>query len=195
MRLVVSVMLTLVCAGQALAAENLAEELIKERLLKYGIEQGKALEVIDDADDWDIAYEISTPSTFDLACRYKEDLYFQARFYLGRCYYIEKRLEVEEEQVEPVFSHFRDKLGDTPEAAQSHDGRLSFSRWSTDDREVSLTAYRRESGKYLVTYEEFEPEIIGLARHVQEQELDELPVEHDPITGRDRPAHGGGEEP
>jgi hypothetical protein len=183
--------LVLAWAGMVWAAENLAEELVNERLLRFDMEQPKALELIDDEDDWDIAYRIATPSTFDLACRYKEDLYFQARFYLGKCYYIEKRLEVEQEQIEPVFNHFHDKLGDSPEAAQSHDGRLLFSRWSSDDREVSLTAYRRESGKYVITYEEFEPEIVGVARHVQEQELEELPTEHDPVTGKERPAHSG----
>ncbi len=188
MRLALMAAVFMAWALPAAAAENLAEELIKERLLKYGIEQERALELIEDEDDWDIAYRISTPKTFDLACRYKEDLYFQARFYLGQCYYIEKRLEVEQEELEPVFDHFHDELGDSPEAAQSHDGRLLFSRWRGDDREVSLTAYRRESGKYVITYEEFEPEIIGVARHVQEQELEELPTEHDPVTGKERPA-------
>jgi hypothetical protein len=181
----------LVAISQPAAAANddqLAKELADDGLLRYGMELGQAREAIADEDDWDIAYQIATPSTFDLACRYKEELYFQARFYLGRCYFIEKRLEVAAEETEPLFTHFHDKLGEPDEATQSHDGRLAFARWSSDDREVTLTAYRRDSGLYVMTYEEFEPEVVGIARQVQERELDELPVEHDPLTGKDRPA-------
>lgn len=174
-----------------LAADDFAEELTKQKLLRYGMEQSEALKMLENEDDWDIAYRINTPSTTDIACRYQEKLYFQVRFYLGRCYYIEKRVECEETGLEGVFEHFHEQLGEAREATQSHDGKLLFSRWESDDRETTLTAHRRQSGKYMITFEEFEPEVIGIARHVQESELESMPTEHDPITGKERPAPGG----
>lgn len=192
-RLIFAVLL-IAWAGRAFAAEPLSSELTKEKLLKYGMEQAKADELIANADDWDVAFRIATPSTLDMACRYKKDLYFEARFYLGKCYYIEKRIEVKQEELEPIFDFFHDKLGDTPEATQSHDGRLLFSRWTADDREISLTAYRREAGRYLITYDEFDPDTVGVAQHVQETELDQMMTEEDPVTGKSRPPKDEGNQ-
>ena len=186
------------------AAAQGAEDLVKDKLLRFGMLQEQALEMVDGNDDWQVAYRISTPSTLDLACRYKEVMFFQARFLNGRCYYIESRFEAEVADIEQVFEHYRGKLGDSPEATQSRDAKLMFARWNTDNLDLSLTAYRRDSGLYVLTYEEFEPETIGVARYTQEKEMESLPMEIDPITGQPRPVHNppqaapgqkGGENP
>jgi hypothetical protein len=149
---------------------------------------------LENEDDWDIAYRISTPSTMDVSCRYKEQLYFQARFYKGRCFFVEQRMEVTLEEASAVFDRYFDEYGESPEATQSSDGRLFFARWDKDGRELLLTADMRTNGNYILTLEDMLPEVIGEANRVQEKEISEMPSDVDPVTGRVRHHFSDAEE-
>jgi hypothetical protein len=47
-----------------------------------------------------------------------------------------------------------------------------------------LTAYNRFEGQYILTYQEFDPMLLGEALRVQEQEVASSSVQIDPITGK-----------
>lgn len=161
-------------------------EFTSEKLLHFGMKVEDAEKLVEDEEDWQIAYKIQTASTMDLACRYNKEVYFQARFYQGRCYFLEKRIEASLEEVKQVFSHYLGQFGVSPEGTQSRDGRLMFARWDKDEREITLTGGMRSNGKYILTYEDFAPAIIGEANYVQEQELRNSQAGTNPITGAPR---------
>lgn len=168
-----------------LAARN-AADFTEERFFRFGMSLADADAVLRDEDNWQVAYRIDTPSTADIACAWQEDVIYMVRFYQGRCYAMEKRTEVDFDEVERVFRFFDEKLGETPEATQSSELELLFSRWTLEDREISVTAYAYEGQSYMLTYEELDPLVVGEARHAQEQELESAPAAADPITGGPR---------
>lgn len=173
--------------GSAQAAKKAEQvEFTSEKLVHFGMKVEDVEKLVEDEEDWQIAYKIKTASTMDIACRYKKQIYFQARFYQGRCYYLEKRAEASLEEVKQVFAHYLDKFGESPEGTQSRDGRLMFARWDKDEREISLTADMRSNGNYILTYEDIEPGVIGEANYVQEQEIRNSQQGTDPITGAPR---------
>jgi hypothetical protein len=158
---------------------------------RYGMLVTEANELLaGNESDFIIQYRIDTPSTNEISCVYKETEYYLVRFYQGSCYFIERRAEIEKDAVPGVFEQFTAKYGDSPEMTQSSDQRLWYGHWILRDRDVELTAYDRTDGKYLLTYQEFDPMLQGEALHVQEQEYMNKPVQIDPITGKPRLVEG-----
>lgn len=176
----------LACYFSGAAAQEERVDFTGSKQFSFGMEEDKANSLLEDTDDWEIAYKIKTPTTMDVVCRYKEQLYFQARFFEGRCFFLEKRAEADLEEVSQVFEHYFDEFGESPEATQSSDGRLFFARWEKDGRETMLTADMRSNGNYILTFEDMLPELIGQANHVQEREISEMPSDVDPVTGNVR---------
>ena len=132
-------------------------------------------------------YRVDTTQTTTIACVYDGQVFYQLGFYQGRCYSLEKRAELPQAQVDPAFKYYLDKLGKTDEMTSSSDDKLYFSRWTTKDREISLTAAAREEGIYMLTYEEKDPIAEMDAQHVMDEELQSGPQDVDPITGKPRP--------
>jgi hypothetical protein len=185
-----------VAAVVALLAAKGGVDFTSEQFFRFGMDQADAEGILQNEENWKIMYRVDTTQTADIACVYQGTVYYQLGFYKGRCYSLEKRAELPLEQVDPVFEFYKGKLGETPEAARSQDQKLMFARWSMKDREISVTGSERESGIYMLTYEEQDPIAAGDARHAQEQELGSAPQEVDPITGKPRPVTqtGGGEQ-
>jgi hypothetical protein len=134
--------------------------------------------------DWKIIYRVDTPSTNEIAAVYQEATYYHLGFFHGKCYMIEKRTQLPLADVQKVFTSMGNTLGQTPEATQSDDGSLIFSRWTLRDREISLTADKGSGDIYKLTYEEEDPMAAGEAIHTQEQEvMANTKTTIDPITG------------
>ncbi len=160
-----------------------------ERFFRFGMEQTAAEAVLQDAKNWKIMYRVDTTQTCSIACVYQETVFYQVNFYQGRCYLMEKRATVAQEQVDPTYQYYLDKLGKTDEMASSADEKLVFSRWTAKDREISLTAAAREAGIYMMTYEEQDPIAAQDAEHAMDEELNNPssnPQDVDPITGKPR---------
>jgi hypothetical protein len=162
-------------------------DFTNERFFRFGMDQADADEVIANEKDWKVLYRVDTTQTTTIACVYGEQVFYQLGFYQGRCYSLEKRAELPQAQVDPSFKYYLDKLGKTDELTSSSDEKLLFSRWTTKDREISLTAAAREAGIYMLTYEEKDPIAEMDAQHVMDEELQSGPQEVDPITGKPKP--------
>lgn len=169
------------------------QEFTHEDNFSFGMSITDAEAALKKSKDFRIAYRVDTTQTSDMACVYKEAIYYRLSFYQGRCYSMEKRAEVPQEQIDPVFTYFKGKLGATPEATRSQDQRLLYVRWTFKNREISLTGSARSNGAYMITYEEVDNETAGEARRVQEDELQNMPQEADPLTGKLRRAAGDGD--
>jgi hypothetical protein len=173
-------------------------DFINERFFRFGMDQGDAETVLTDAKNWKIMYRVDTTTASSIACVYQGQLFYQVDFYQGRCYRVEKRAELPQEQVDPTYKYYLDKYGDktqmSPEGkgdiveiSTSSDEKLVFARWNKKDRVISLTADARDAGVYLVTYEEYDPITQMDAEHEMDQEINNSPQEVDPITGKARP--------
>jgi len=163
----------------------------EDDVLTFGMSLADAEKVVGKSGkskDWVIVYRIDTTQTCDMACVYQKTTYYRLGFYQGTCYSVEKRAEVPADSVEGIFAHFKELHGDTPENAHSADGSLMYARWALKTRDVALTAQRRDDGSYVMTYEEVDPVKRGDALHAQESELQNTPMEVDPITGKPRPS-------
>jgi hypothetical protein len=179
-----------VCMAFALALVISAKgsvDFTNERFFRFGMSQADADEAIANEKDWKVLYRVDTTQTSTIACVYQEQVFYQLGFYQGRCYSLEKRAELPQAQVDPSFKYYLDKLGKTDELTSSSDEKLLFSRWTTKDREISLTGAAREDGIYMLTYEEKDPIAEMDAQHVMDEELQGGSQEVDPITGKLRP--------
>lgn len=162
-------------------------DFTNERFFRFGMNQADADEAIANEKDWKVLYRVDTTQTTTLAVVYQGLMFYQLGFYQGRCYSLEKRAELSQAQVDPSFKYYLDKLGKTDELTSSSDEKLLFSRWTTKDREISLTAAAREDGIYMLTYEEKDPIAEQDAQHVMDEELQSGQQDVDPITGKPRP--------
>jgi len=170
--------------GSALTAQA-AVDILEDGQFRFGMGIVEANEwLAKHEDDFVIQYRIDTPSTNEIVCVYQEREFYRIRFYQGACYFIERRAEIEAEAVPIAFEQFSAEYGETPEITQSHDQRLWYGRWMLKNRDVELTAYDRFEGQYILTYQEFDPLLLGEALHVQEQEVASGSVQIDPITGK-----------
>jgi len=177
-------------------------EFTHENYFRFGMSLADAENALKQSKDFKIAYRVDTTQTSDLACVYQGAVYYRLSFYQGRCYSMEKRAELPQDQVDTIFEYFKGKLGATPEATRSQDMSLMYARWKFKDRDISLTGSVRSSGLYMITYEEVDNETAGEAKRVQEDELQSMPQETDPLTGKPRqmrtgaqPGDGGQLEP
>jgi hypothetical protein len=170
--------------GQALPGYA-AVDFLQDGQFHYGMGVVEANErLAKNEDDFAIQYRIDTPSTNEIVCVYQESEFYRIRFYQGTCYFIERRAEIEAEAVPTAFEQFSAEYGETPEITQSHDQRLWYGRWMLKNRDIELTAYDRSGGQYILTYQEYDPMLLGEALHVQEQEVASSGVQIDPITGK-----------
>jgi len=180
-----SIALVVLLAVAVTAAPARAEiALLEEGRIQYGasiVDVNKQL--ADNEDDFIVQFRIDTPSTNEIACIYNETEFYHARFYRGQCYYIERRMEVPFEEVPVLFDQFGETYGQTPEVTQSRDQHLWYARWMLKNREIELTAYSRTEELFFISYNEFDPMLLGEALYVQEQEV-QSGVVIDPITGR-----------
>ena len=171
------------------AAKETQVDFITEGQFAYGMEIAEANKRLEgDEENLAVMYRIDTPSTNEFVCVYKETEFYRVRFFEGRCYFIERRAEIDAGRVPEFFSQFGEAFGETPESTQSRDQRLWYGHWMLKDRDVELTAYQRDGDVYVVTYQEYEPLTVGEALRVQETELGSGPMEVDPVTGKLRPA-------
>jgi hypothetical protein len=187
MRAVIVCLLLLAAAWLLTAARNPAPDFTDDQFFRFGMEQAAADKTIADAKNWEIAYRIDTPQTAEIACRYNKQAVYLLRFYKARCYHFEKRMDVSQEQVDAIFSFYKERYGTTPEATKSSRDELYYARWMQRDRDIELTAYERAAGTYSVIYQEADSNIESEALQVQEQELQNQPTEIDPLTGKPRP--------
>ena len=180
-------------------AKEQPSRFLEQDQLQFGMELAQAQKQMTDEKNWEIAYRIDTPSTNDIACRFKQDVMYLAQFYMGRCYSLEKRAVVSKDEALTIFQHYTEVLGPTPEITNSRDQKLLFGRWSLKDREIELTAYEHHTGEYMAIYTEFDPLVQGEAVRTRESELQSQPTTIDPITGKPVPlpqdpqAEGSGE--
>ena len=138
-------------------------------------------------EDYTVLYRVDTPSTAEYACTYKSLELYLVRFYQGKCFFVERRAEVYFDQVQEVFDHYNKLYGGTPEATQSRDARLLYARWMLKDRDIEISAHQREGNVYILTYNEFDPMLLGEVLRIQERELENAgTTEIDPLTGKPR---------
>jgi hypothetical protein len=185
----ISLALCVAVAMMALTSAKGGVDFTSERFFRFGMEQSAAEAVMQDEKNWKIMYRVDTTQTCSIACVYQGLVFYQVNFYQGRCYLMEKRAEVPLEQVDPTFQYYLDKLGKTDEMTSSSDEKLVFSRWTAKDRETSLTAAARDTGIYMMTYEEQDPIAAQDAEHAMDEELGNAssnPQDVDPITGKPR---------
>ena len=182
------ILAAILATGGVCAAADKSVNFTDEKFFRFGMELSAANAAIGEDELFEIGYRIDTPQTNELACRYNKQVVYLLRFYQGRCYHFEKRADVAAEQVQAIFTYFHERFGDTPEATQSKQGELYFSRWSLRDREIELTAYVRQGGSYAVIYQEVDGETEGEALRARDSELQSQPSEVDPITGKPRPS-------
>jgi hypothetical protein len=168
-----------------LAPAHSAVDFLADGQFRYGMLITEANEwLANNESDFLIQYRIDTPSTNEIACVYQESEFYRVRFYQGSCYFIERRSEIEAEAIPGVFEQFTAEYGESPEVTQSRDQRLWYGHWMLRDRDVELTAYDRAEGRFILTYQEFDPLLLGEALRVQEQEVVNSGVRIDPITGK-----------
>jgi hypothetical protein len=168
----------------ALAKEQRVDFTGSEQL-EYGMPLTEADRLLQDEKKWEVAYRVETSQTCDIACRYNKQIMYLAQFYLGHCYYVEKRALVDFAAAQEAFTYYSEKLGPSPELTNSRDHSLLFARWGGPDREIELTAYEHHTGGYMLMYIELNPLVQGEAAHAREQELNDVPTTIDPITGRE----------
>jgi len=171
------------------AAKEKQVDFITDGQFAFGMELAEANQRLEkDEKNLAVMYRVDTPSTNEFVCVYKETEFYRVRFFEGRCYFIERRAEIDAGRVPELFTQFGEAYGETPESTQSRDQRLWYGHWMLQDRDVELTAYQRDGDLYVVTYQEFEPLTVGEALRVQETELGSGPMEVDPVTGKLSPA-------
>ncbi len=181
----------LLAAAPVRAADAKATGFLEQDQLVYGMDLQDAQQRVADEKNWEIAYRIDTPSTNDIACRYKQDVIYLAQFYQGRCYSLEKRAMVTKDEALRIFEHYTELLGPTAEITNSRDESLLFGRWALKDREIELTAYEHHDGQYLAIYTEFDPLAKGEALYARDNEMASQPMTIDPITGQPVPIKQG----
>lgn len=189
MRIAAAVVLVVSVVLLCTAAKEKQVDFITEGQFAYGMEIAEANKRLEgDEENLAVMYRVDTPSTNEFACVYKETEFYRVRFFEGRCYFIERRAELDGDRVPELFTQFGEVYGETPESTQSRDQRLWYGHWMLKDRDVELTAYQRDGDVFVITYQEFEPLTVGEALRMQEQELGSGPMEVDPVTGKLRPA-------
>src|SRR5690606_3505290 len=82
-------------------------EFLSDKSFSYGMSQADAAEMVfgeKHSKDWEIAYDVATASTWEIACRHHEEVQYVARFYEGTCIFVEKRAEIDGRDVEKTIS-------------------------------------------------------------------------------------------
>jgi hypothetical protein len=184
MRLLLTTLALLLLAGPAFAKEKKDAQVHDPAPLRYGMDLEEANRVVSDPAMWRVAYRVDTDTTTEFAAAWSGSVFYKVRFLDGKCCYIEKRAEVEAEEVDQLLQMYRAVHGDSREATSNRDGTLIFSRWQLPQREITISAVGRH-GKYKLFYEEFDPVQVGDVRVAQERELGER-TETDPLTGQQR---------
>jgi len=192
------------------AVANAAVDFTEADQFWYGMGYQEAVEELEGR-HWNVLGEVSTPSTSEIRCIWREELFYILRFYKGRLYHMEKRAEQEPEGVGEAFTYYLTNIpinedrGEYLDAMPTPDGgiqpvhnddnSLIYCRWHLEDREVEVTAQANDDGLYMMYYEEFDPELRTEAEHVRQAELQAGPQVIDPLTGRPRqttePGQGG----
>ncbi|MCB1218557.1 hypothetical protein KDL44_14325 [bacterium] len=162
-------------------------EFLNDKAFQFGMSQKDAAELLygeKHAKDWEIAYDVATRSTWEIACRHHEEVQYVVRFYEGRCIYVEKRSEMEGRDMEKAISKLFDTNGNTSEAAGNTAESQFFARWTRDERSMELMAMRRRGGKFLLSYQDAELGLVNEAMLVRDRELKEGRMVIDPLTGK-----------
>jgi hypothetical protein len=186
--------LLLIATGLAPTAGN-AADFLADGQFRYGMSYGEADALLAKREgDFIIQYRIDTASTNEIVCIYNESEFYRIRFFQGYCYFIERRAEAASGEIAGLFDQFIEKYGDSPEITQSSDRQLWYGRWMFNDRDIELTAYTGHEDMYILTYQEFDPILLGEALYTQEQEVLGGSVQVDPITGQPRLVPSEGED-
>lgn len=186
---VLAIITAVFLAAALLTAAKQSVDFLDEAQFSYGMSITDADRRLADGDkDFVMLYRVDTPSTIQFACTYKETEFYTARFFQGNCFYIERRSEADVASVEQIFRSFSELHGETPDSTRSRDQRLWYSHWMMRDRDIELTASQRDGGGFIVTYEEYDPLVMGEALSTLEQEVGNTTYEVDPLTGKPRPS-------
>lgn len=186
---VLAIITAVLLVAALLTAAKQSVDFLDESQFKYGMSITDAdRRLADGAKDFILLYRVDTPSTSQFACTFKETEFYTARFYQGNCFYIERRSETDTAGVESIFHAFGELHGETPDSTRSSDQRLWYSHWMMRDRDIELTASQREGETFIVSYEEYDPLVLGEALSALEQEVGDTTNEIDPITGKPRPS-------
>jgi hypothetical protein len=137
----------------------------------YGMRLGDADDLIADDSQYEVVYRIDTASTADVFCSYQKKTQYLAHFLRGDCIAVEKRAVVEATAMDSMFAAYRESLGEPKEGVVSKDGKNHYAHWTYKDRELELTALRREDGRFLLIHEEYDPRKAGEAKVLQQREL------------------------
>jgi hypothetical protein len=186
---VLAIITVVFLAVALLTAAKQSVDFLDEAQFSYGMSITDADRRLADGDkDFVMLYRVDTPSTIQFACTYKETEFYTARFYQGVCFYIERRSETDATGVESIFRSFSELHGETPDSTRSRDQHLWYSHWMMRDRDVELTASQRDGEIFIVTFEEYDPLVMGEALSTLEQEVGNTTYEIDPLTGKPRPS-------
>jgi hypothetical protein len=142
----------------------------------FGMRLEASAELLDSDSLYEVVYRIDTPSTADIFVTYQDKTQYLAQFLRGECIAIEKRAVVEAPAMEAMFAAYRQKLGEPHEAADSQDAKTHYAHWTYKDRELELTGLRRSDGRFLLIHEEYDPQLAGEAKALQQRELPESAV-------------------
>lgn len=172
-------------------------EFLNDKAFSYGMSQEDAAKMIygdKHGKDWEIAYDVATTSTWEIACRHHEEVQYVVRFYEGTCIYVEKRAEIDGRDVEKTISKIFDVNGETAEAAGNTGESQFFARWTHDDRTIELMAMRRRGGKFLLSYQDADLGRVNEAMLIRDREIKQGRMVIDPLTGKPMPHVETGEQ-
>jgi hypothetical protein len=175
---------------------NADTEFLSDRSFSYGMSQEDAAHLIysdKSKKDWEIAYDIATESTWEIACRHHEEVMYIVRFYNGKCIFVEKRSELEHKDIEKTISKIFDVNGPTGEVAGNSKESQFFARWDKEERSIELLGMSRRGGKFLLSLEDSDEALNNEAMLVRDRELKLGRMTIDPITGKPRPHISTGE--
>lgn len=184
------------CLGMAGTA-SADTEFLSDRSFQYGMSQEDAAKMIygeKSSKEWEIAYDIATASTWELACRHHEEVMYVVRFFEGRCIYVEKRAELEPRDMEKTISEIFDRNGSTAEVAGNRNESQFFARWNDEERSMELMAMRRRGGKFLLSYQDTDEELLNEALLIRDREIKQGRMVIDPLTGKAIPHVETGEQ-
>ena len=153
----------------------------------FGMRLTEAEALIKSNPDYVVAYRVDTTDTNDIFCRYQDHTLYLSHFLRGQCCSVEKRAIVNFDDTAKMFDAYFKALGNTDEVAISADRKSRYARWRFKDRELSLTAYGRDNGTYLLVHEETDTMRMGEAQVLQQRQLSTMPQQTDPLTGKALP--------
>ncbi len=187
----------LLLAGLLPCEARASTEFLNDKAFQYGMNQLDAVKLIygERSDrEWEIAYDIATTSTWEIACRHHEEVMYVVRFFNGRCIYVEKRAELESKDMEKTISELFDRNGPTGEVAGNRKESQFFARWTVEERSMELMAMRRRAGLFLLSYQDCDEALNNEAMLVRDREIKQGRMVIDPVTGLAVPHVGTGED-